>query len=148
LSEQEPGTELVLPHSFELINLEDERAITAAYRELSELKGKVVQAERILREAIAAQASRRGTKTFHVEGVGKVEVKGGEKVEYLADVVEQGLRELDCPEEVIREIVIETVSHRVDGHRARRAAAANPEYAKVIEKARIVREQIPSVLIT
>ena len=148
MSETEIGTELVLPHSAELINLEDERQVAAAFREVKELKARIAEADRRLREALAESARVRGTKTFYVDGVGKIEVKGAEKIEYLPDVIENGLRELGCPEDTIREIVVETVSYKVDGHRAKRAASANPEYAEVIERARVVRETLPSVQIT
>lgn len=146
--EPEVSTELVLAHSGELVDLTDERQIVTVYGEVKELKDQLAEADRRLRAAIAEVAKLRGTKTFYVDGVGKVEVRNSERVEYLADVIEEGLRALGCPEETIREIVVETVVYKVDGNRARRAASANPEYAAVIERARVTRETLPSVQIT
>lgn len=140
--------DIVLPVSGVLVNLEDEREVAIAYRELRELKNQINQAERRLREALAERSHVLATKTFYIDGVGKVELRGDTKVEYDAKEIEDGLRELGCPEDVIREIVIETVTYKVDGNRARRAAGANPEYARVIENARTVVETLPSVLIS
>lgn len=145
----EPGSALVLPASGVLVNLEDEREIAIAYRDLSELKAKVLEAERILREALRYRSEVLATKTFHIEGVGKVELKGGTRVNWPdPQALEDDLREVGCPEEVIREIVVEQVTWKVDGTRARRAAGANPEYAKVIERHKVVTEPLPSVHMT
>jgi hypothetical protein len=142
------STAIVLPASGVLVNLESEKEVAIAFRDLRELKTAISQAERRLKEALLERSHVLATKTFHIEGVGKVELRGSERVEYDAKEVEDGLRALGCPEEVIREIVVETVTYKVDGNRARRAAAANPEYARVIENARTVVETLPSVLIT
>lgn len=148
MSEQEPATELVLPYSREIIDLTSEHDVTRAYKELRDLKNAVLDADRRLREALREVSATRGTKTFYVDGVGKVELRGDTRTEYDAQEVEDGLRALGCPEDIIREIVVETITYKVDGNRARRAASANPEYAKVIENAKTTVETLPSVLIT
>jgi hypothetical protein len=145
--EAESGTNLVLPESGVVVDLEDEREVTLAYRDLRNLKDAVLQAERRLKEAFKEIAAVKGTKTFYIDGLGKVELRGGERVEYDAKEVEEGLRALGCPEDILREIVVETVTYKVDGNRARRAASANPEYARVIENARTTVETLPSVSI-
>ena len=149
MTEIEPGMALVLPATGILVNLADEREITIAYRDLKDLKEKVLDAERVLREAMRARSEVLATKTFHIDGVGKVELRGSTRVDWPdPQALEEDLRGVGCPEEVIREIVVEQVTWKVDGNRARRAASANPAYAEVIESHKRVTEPLPSILIT
>lgn len=138
-----------MPASGVLVNLRDEREIAIAYRDLKKLKEQVAEAERILREAMRERSEVLATKTFHIDGVGKVELKGSTRVDFPdPHALEEDLRGVGCPEDVIREIVVETVTWKVDGNRARRAAGANPAYAEVIERHKRTIEPLPSVLIT
>lgn len=151
MSEQtaDPGTALVLPYSGVVVNLESESEIALAYRDLKALKDQVLDAERVLREAMRYRSEVLATKTFHIDGVGKVELKGGQRVEWPdPQALEEDLRAVSCPEEVIREIVVEQVTWKVDGNRARRAGSANPAYAEVIERHKKITEPLPSVHIT
>lgn len=145
--EIETSNALVVPGSGILVNLNSEKEVALAYRDLRELKTAVNEVDRRLREAMAARSSVLATKTFYIEGVGKVELSASTRVEYDAQMVEDGLRALDCPEDVIREIVVEQVTYKVDGNRARRAAAANPEYAAIIDQAKRVVETLPYISI-
>lgn len=148
-TEPDPGMALVLPASGVIINLASETEISMAYRDLRKLKEQVIDAERVLREALRARSEVLATKTFHIDGVGKVELRGSTRVEWPdPQALENDLREVGCPEDVIREIVVEQITWKVDGNRARRAAGANPEYAAVIEKHRIVTEPLPSIHIS
>ena len=144
---EEPGTSIALmPMTGVVVNLESEREIALAYRDLRELKEKVLETEKILREAMRYRSEALGTKTFHIEGVGKVELRGGTRVDWPdPQALEEELRGAGCPEEVIREIVVEQVSWKVDGSRARRASGANPVYAEIIEKHKRTIEPLPSV---
>lgn len=86
-------------------------------------------------EAYLAEQSRtQGTKTFHTD-FGKIELKGGESVEYDPHDLEEGLREAGCPEPRIRAVVVESVSYSVDRRILRQLVAANPEYAAAAERA-------------
>jgi len=146
----EPGSSLaVMPLTGVVVNLESEREIAIAYKDLRDLKDKVLEVERLLKEALRYRSEALGTKTFHIEGVGKVELRGGTRVDWPdPQALEEELRAVGCPEDVIREIVVEQISWKVDGNRARRAAGANPVYAEVIEKHKRVTEPLPSVLMT
>lgn len=145
----EQSSALVLPASGILVNLEDEREIAVAYRDLKKLKDQVMDAERILRDAMRYRSEALGTKTFHLDGIGKVELRGGQRVDWPdPQALENDLREVGCPEDVIREIIVEQVTWKVDGNRARRAAAANPVYEKVIESHKVTTTPLPSVHIT
>jgi hypothetical protein len=152
VTEQDPGTGTsvaLMPATGVVVNLEDEREIAIAYRDLRKLKDQVLETERVLREAMRYRSEVLATKTFHIEGVGKVELRGSTRVDWPdPQALEEDLRGVGCPEDVIREIVVETVSWKVDGNRARRAAGANPAYAEVIEKHKRTIEPLPSVLIT
>lgn len=143
----EPGSSLALmPMTGVLVNLESEREIAIAWKDLKALKDQVLDAERLLKEALRYRSEVLATKTFHIEGVGKVELRGGTRVDWPdPQALEDDLREVGCPENVIREIVVEQVSWKVDGHRARRAAGANPVYAEIIEKHKRTIEPLPSV---
>ena len=148
-TEPDPGMALVLPTSGVVVNLGDEREIAIAMRDLLSLKEAVREAERVLREAMRARSEVLATKTFHIDGVGKVELRGSTRVEFPdPQALEDDLRAVGCPEDVIREIVVEQVTWKVDGNRARRAAGANPAYAEVIERHKKVTEPLPSVHIT
>lgn len=149
MSEQEPGAELVLPTSGEIVDLTSESAISRAYKELKPIKEAVLYADRRLREALREVSVTHGTKTFHIDGVGKVELKGGERTDFpdplaLADA----LRAAGCPEEVVDEIVVARIEYKVDQRRASRAARANPEYAEIIERHRVKEESLPSISIS
>ena len=126
--EGEHSTALVLPGSGCSLTSRTRTEIAVAIRDVQKFKAQVAEADRRLREALAERASVLGTKTLYVDGVGKFELKGGQEVHYDAHAIEEGLRELGCPEEVIREVVVETITYKVDGRRAKSAAAANPEY--------------------
>ena len=148
IGDTEISNALMIPTTGQLINLEDERELTIAFKEVKKIRDELSRVDRILKDAFAERKRILGTGTFYVEGVGKVEVKSGNTIEYDPAIVEDGLRNLDCPEEVIRQIVVEVVTYKVDGVRAKQAAAANPEYAAVIERSKTVKEKLPSVSIT
>lgn len=149
MSETEHSQDIVvIPTSGVVVNLNDERETAIAYRDLKEIRTELDRIDRTLREALGARKKILGTGTFHLEGVGRVEVKGGTETKWDIPALEGGLREVGCPEETIREIVKPVTGWEVDAARANRAAKANPEYARVIEDAKIIREKLPSVNIT
>ena len=148
MSETEHSTELVLAHSGQLVNLNDLADVAKAYDEVVKIKRALTEADKILREAFAEHGRMNGTKTLYVDGVGKFEIRGSERVEFrdplaLADE----LREAGMPEHVVSEIIIETVSYKVDARRAARAAAANEYYAQIIEEYKVTQERTPTISI-
>ncbi len=139
--------EIALPHSGEMVDLTDEVACAVSLDELMRMEAAIRSAKRVLSEAIAARAAVLGTKTINLTGGRKAEVKGGPEKHYDAQEIERGLRELGMPEDRLREIVREEVTYTVRAVEAKRAAAANPEYAKVIERATTEVERPVSVSI-
>lgn len=148
MSESEQSQALVIPTTGMVVNLDSEREVAIAYRDVKELRIQLSEIDRTLREAMRARKQILGTGTFYIEGIGKVEVKGDTETEWDIVALETGLRDVGCPEEVIAEIVKPVTTFKVDAARANRAAKANPEYARVIEDAKIIREKLPSVNIT
>lgn len=131
-----PGEELVVPGIGELVSLDDEDQCASALVALREFEQHVRDAKAALTMAIAERGRVLGTQTLTLEDGRKVVIKGGTDVQYDAAEVEEGLRELGMPEERIREVVVEEISYKVSAKEAKRAAAANEDYAVVIEGAR------------
>ena len=139
--------ELALPHSGELVNLNDEVACALALDELRHMQAHLHHAVRALSEALAARAAILGTKSIKLSGGRTASITGGTARVYDAPEIERGLRALGMPEERIREIVVEQVSYSVKAVEAKRAAGANPAYAEVIEAATTEVEKAISVSI-
>jgi len=66
---------------------------------------------------------------------------------WLLDVLEE-LLEAGLPEERYNDLVIQEVSYKVSGLEAKRIAAANPEYASIIERARQRVQKAPYVKVS
>lgn len=148
MNETDQTQALVIPTSGVVVNLDNEREIAIAYRDVKEIRDELARIDRLLREAMAARKKILGTGTFYLEGIGKVEVRGDTETEWDIVALETGLAEIGCPAEIIREIVKPVTTYKVDAARANRAARANPEYARVIESSKVVREKLPSVSVT
>lgn len=147
--EQEPGNALVLAHSGELVDLSDSRQAAKAFSEVQDLQAKLAEASRRIRDALGEHAKTIGTKTFYLDGIGKVEISKETETTFPDPLaLAEHLRELGCPEETIEEIVVETISHKVDGRRAARAASVNEEYGRAVENAKQIVERTPYVKIT
>lgn len=139
--------ELVVPGLGAVVNLDDPQQVTLALDDVRDLERELRNVKAELTRAIVHAASVRGTKTLHLENCTAI-VKGGEAIIYDAEAIEEGLRAAGMPEDRIREIVVETVSYRVAANEAKRAAAANPAYAEVIEANRRVEETATTVTIS
>jgi hypothetical protein len=126
--------ELALPHTGELVDLSDEVACATALDELRRMNTHIEEAVRALSRAVAARAAILGTKTIQLPGGRKAEVKGGKKRIYDAEQIERELRVAGCPDDRIRQIVREEVTHTVVAVEAKRAAGANEEYALIIAR--------------
>jgi len=148
MSETDNTQALVIPTTGVVVNLDNEREVAIAYRDVKEVRDELNRIDRTLREAMGARKRILGTGTFFLEGIGKVEVKGDTETEWDMVALEGGLREVGCPEETIKEIIKPVTTYKVDAARATRAAKANPEYARVIEDAKITKPKLPSVSIT
>jgi len=139
-----PAGDLVVPVIGTVVDLGNTADCARALQDIRDLEWRLRETKAALVDAIVQHSKEEGSKTIHFEG-GKVEVRGDSETVYDAEEIEQGLRAAGMPEHRIREIVVEQVSYKVAALEAKRAAGANPEYAKVIEAHKRVVEKTPSV---
>lgn len=91
-------------------------------------------------EAVLLEESRRqGTKTLHL-AAGTATVSGGSEIQYDPEILAQ-LLAVGLPDERWNELYVATVTYRVDARVAKQLEAANPTYARIIERARSVVEK-------
>jgi hypothetical protein len=137
--------ELVLPASGEIVNLNDVFEVARAYRSVLDLETDLKQAKGLLRDALVARSQAEGRKTMHLDGYGKVEVKGGTETLYDAQAIKRELLAAGMSPERVSEIVIETVDYKVSAVEAKKAATANERYAEIIDRHKQVYPKRPSV---
>jgi len=143
----EQSLELVVPGIGQVVNLDDYRECALAIDGIRDLETDLRYVKTELSRAIAHAASVQGTKTLELEDGRKVTVGGGTETVYDAEQLEIGLREVGMPEHRIRQIVVETVAYKVNAVEAKRAAAANPVYAGLVEMCRSENEKPATVSI-
>src|SRR5262249_50664271 len=137
-AELEPlRNELVIPLTGELVELGDPPRVALALEQLLDLKRQLDEARIVLVDALRYASERAGTRTLHLAPVDAV-VSGGEKTEYDAERLAQELSAAGLPPERLGELIVATVSYRVDQRVARSVAASNPRYAAALERCRRV----------
>lgn len=139
--------ELALPHSGELIDLTNARACAEAYEQIQRIEAQLATAKRTLAAAAAHHAGIMGTKTIPLSGGRKARVTGGPETVYDPQAIEAGLRRAGMPEERIAEIVTTEITYRVKVVEVKKAAAANPKYARVIKRGSTTVEKATSIAI-
>ena len=139
--------ELAIPGLGTLVSLDDEEACAEALSDLRAFEFQVREAKALLTAAIVERSRILGTKTIHLHAGGKAEIRDGSETVYDIEALESELRVLGLPEDRLAELIKETVTRTIDGKVARSVAAANPEYAAVIESARTVIERPSYVVI-
>lgn len=130
----ETSLELVVPTTGEVISLDDPSGCLRALTEIRDLEAKLRDAKGALTEALSAEFSRLGTKTIELDGV-KVELKGGSETVWDVEVLER-LRDLGLPDERMAALVTTEITYKVNASVAKQIAAANEQYAEVIERAK------------
>jgi hypothetical protein len=137
-NELEPlTTTFVVPVTGEVIELGAPLQVALALETVRKAKRQLEEARGVLEDALRIESERQGTRTLHLGELDAV-VSGGEKVEY--DVVELAdeLRAEGLPEERLGELIVATVTYRVDARVARSVAASNRRYAAALERCRRV----------
>jgi hypothetical protein len=134
----------LIPHTGELIDLADAAACADALDELLRLTRQVSEVQRALRAALVDFSQVQGARTFRA-GSHTVTVGPDEEKLYDAEAIERDLREAGMPDDRIAEIVVPTVTLKVDAVKARQAGRANPAYADVIDRHTTIREKAPNV---
>jgi hypothetical protein len=139
-------TEVALPDGT-LVDLTDPAQCAWALLYIRDLESRLREFKGAFTDAIVEHSQKVGSKTLHL-GEQKVEVKGGEKVVWDAQQLEEDLRAAGMPEKRIREIVVEEVSYTVQAVEAKKAARANPVYDEAVGRARQPVETRPTISIT
>jgi hypothetical protein len=127
---------IVVPLSGELVDPSDEAQCVRALAHVRDLEQTLRETKQALTEAIIDRSSILGSKTLTLDDGTRAEVKGGTETEYDAESIEAELRQAGMPEARIRTVIEEVVTYRVKAVEAKRAAAANPEYAQIVERHR------------
>lgn len=129
----------------ELVDLTDVAQTSAVYQHVQAAEQELRRVKRALAQALADQARERGQRTIHFDG-GKVVVGSDTAIEWR-DVagMKRELLEAGMPLERAWEIVTETVDYKVAAVEANRAAKANPVYAEIIDRHRVVVPKNPSI---
>lgn len=133
--------ELAIPGTGEVVSLENEVQCVQALAALRNFESQVKEAKGILTQAIVDRSRVLGSKTIYLPDGSKAEIRGGPESVYDVTEIEENLRALGIPEERLREIIIEEVSYKLSVREAKRAAAANEDYAAVIENAQKTEEK-------
>lgn len=134
LAVPEEERELLQPFTGELVRVSDLDKIGVTLRDLREFQQQIKDAIAAFSEPLLFEARRRGTRTLHLRDL-TLEVSADYKTEWDVEVL-GGLLEAGLPEERYNELVRPEVTYKVDG-RVARQLESNPDYAKIIEDARI-----------
>lgn len=92
----------------------------------------VKDCEAVLRD----ESTRQGTKTLHLPG-GTATISGGSETDWDLDELAK-LLAVGLPDSRYGELVVTTVTYKVDARVAKQLEAANPAYAEIIQRARSV----------
>jgi hypothetical protein len=128
----------VAPHTGELVNLDDPVSVARVLDEIREHESALREVKRVLTGALVEESRRQGSKTLRLDYM-EAEVTGGERVEYDPEVLLE-LRDAGLPEDRFDALVRAEVTYKVSAAEAKRIAASNPVYARVVERARRVVE--------
>jgi len=146
MTEIEEREVYLIPAVGTVVTLQNASEVARALSDVRDLESQLRDAKRVLTDALVEESRRRGSKTLEL-GRMSAESRGGVDDAAATEKLEQGLLSLGCPDDLLREIVKEEVSYKVDARRASRAATANPEYAAVIKAARTEIEKPHTIVL-
>lgn len=128
------GEELVYPITGEVVASDDPAGCVRLLGEIRTLEQQLKNLKAELTRALEEEFSRQGRKTIEVNGT-KAELRGGSGVVWDVEVLNE-LRDLGLPEERMDELITAEITYRVNANVAKQIAAANADYADVIERAK------------
>lgn len=99
-----------------------------------DMRGRILALVKDCEAVLLDESRRQGTKTLHY-GAGTATVTGGTELQWNLEILEQ-LRSRGLPEARYNELVVATVTYKVDARVAKQLEASNPAYAEVIRMAR------------
>lgn len=142
----EPPTslELVVRATGDVIDVSTAAGIHAADRLLRRIESQVKDARADLRSAAEVFRRRGGVGTYSGD-FGKIVIGLPYKIEYDADVLEEGLRAAGADDEVIGRVIttVVTTSKKVDGRAVKTLASSNDAYA---EAAKAAERRVPQAV--
>lgn len=141
------STDLVVPTTGELIDLDNPAQCARALHELGVLENRIKELKEYLRESVYVESERLGLKTIHFEEGYTAKVSTPRETvwdfEILQELVDAGL-----PEERYDALVTAEVTYKVNGTVLKQLQAANPTYGEIIERARTVIPRKPYVSVS
>lgn len=142
--EPRQARELAVPGVGSLVDLDQPQQVAQALRDVREFASRMQEARAVLEAALVAESIRQGTKTLHLDGGLTASIGADSELEWdvtqLARLLKAGL-----PVERYAELVVETVSYKVNASVAKQIEAANPRYARIVKKARGRKPKKPYV---
>jgi hypothetical protein len=126
---------IVLPFIGEAIDLHNLDEVASGLEQVRELKRRLDEVRGLFENVIRLRSREVGTKTLHLGSVDAV-VSGGSRPEYDVELLAEALRAAGCPEQRIDELIVATITYRVDQRVARQLAGANPAYGAALAEAR------------
>lgn len=139
--------DLIMPLTGEIVMLDEPEMVARALAEVDEIMRAFSDAKRILSRTLADLSVERGERTVTLPGASFVR-EGGPMRDYRPDEIERGLRDAGMPEDRIREIVMTTISKKVNAREAAKAARSNDRYREIIEAGTIDVERPYRIRVT
>ena len=127
-------TSIVVPFTGEYVELDKPVEVAAALETVRRLRRDLDEVRAVFEDALRLVSERVGTRTVRLGEL--TVVSGGKRTEYDPEELGRRLRAAGLPEARLSELIVETVSYRVDQRVAPSVAASNPRYAAVLERCR------------
>ncbi len=124
--------EILNPVTGELVPAEDINGVAHAVKALRDLNTRIRDAVADATTVLVEESRRQGTKTLALANV-TVVVSGGPETVWDVEQLRNLLDERGCPQDRIEALIKTEVTYKVDARVAKQLAAANEEYAHVIE---------------
>jgi hypothetical protein len=129
--------QLFVPLTGELVDLRQPNQVAQALESVRDAKRQLDHARAFLEDTLRLEAQRQGTKTLHLQGCDAV-ITGGTTTSYDSEQLAVLLHQAGMPLDRISELIVATVTYKVNAHKAKQAAAANPAYKDAIEQTKTV----------
>lgn len=133
-----PADSLVITATGDVYDLSTAAGCAEALAGIQKLTGMLHDARSVVVGELVEHRRQLGTSTFNTPA-GKVTLSADEERVVDATVLREGLVAADAPEDLIGEVIVQTVSEKVDLRRADRAAANNEAYAAALAAATTFR---------
>jgi alkylhydroperoxidase/carboxymuconolactone decarboxylase family protein YurZ len=133
--ETEPGNQLVIHLTGEVIDLGDLPTVAQTLDYLRDIETQIKDAKRVLTDALEAESERQGSRTLDLGNV-LVKLSTRERTEYDLEVLADMLRDAGLPEERLGELIVATVSYSLNQSVARQLRAANAAYGAALDSCR------------